>query len=84
MKRRSTAWKKYRQYQSDSNYKADKEIGNRVNCMVKTDQAEDSKKLIQSFKGNLKKCYGYMRRIRSRPVGNGELIEEEKWRTKTE
>ena len=61
------------QCQSDSNYKANKEIRNRVNCMVKTDQAKNRKKLIQSFKGNLKKVYGYMKRVQSRPVGIGEL-----------
>jgi len=41
--------------------------------MVKMEQAMKRKKLIQTFKGNLKKFYGYMRQLQSRPIGIGDL-----------
>ena len=51
MKQRSTAWRKYRQFQSATNYEEYRRIRNKVNEMVKADERVYRKKLLNGFKG---------------------------------
>ena len=50
MKDRATAWKKYRSYQSEQNYREYKVIRNEVNKLVRTDQMVYQKKLLNKRK----------------------------------
>jgi hypothetical protein len=68
MKRRAEAWKRYQEYPSDTNIAKYKKIKNKVNYMVRKDKTIHQGNLIQSFKGNDKLCYGYMRKMQTRPV----------------
>ena len=63
--RRNTAWRKYRQLKTDANYATYKRLRNETNRKVKADQLVYRKKILKSFKGNPKKFYGYMRRVKT-------------------
>jgi hypothetical protein len=84
MKRRAEAWKRYQTYPSDTNFTEYKKIRNKVNYMVRKDKAIHQGNLIQSFKGNDKLFYGYMRKTQTRPVKVTALKNEKSEFTKTD
>jgi len=65
IKKRDEAWKKYIQFKSTANFEQYKSIRNIVNSMVRADGAAYRKSLLQGFKSNPKKFYGYMRNLRT-------------------
>ena len=65
MSRRNTAWKKYRELKTEANYTKYERLRNETNRKVKADQLAYRKKILKSFKGNPKKFYGYMRKIKT-------------------
>lgn len=83
MKNRAEVWKKYQEYPSNVNYDKYKTIRNKVNCMVRRDKAIYQRNLIESFKGNDKLFYGYMRRVQTRPVKVAALKNEKGEFTRT-
>jgi len=58
MKRRSKAWKKYRQFPSGKNFQEYKRIRNEVNDMVRSDEDAYRKRILSGFKNSPKRFYG--------------------------
>ena len=80
MKWRNKQWKKYRLYPSVKNYEIYRKARNTVNSLVKEDRLRHQHRVIQSFKGNPKKFYAYMRQaqtvkseVTQLEYGDGEL-----------
>ena len=65
MKERNKAWKTYRQYPSGRNFEAYRSIRNVVNSLVRKDEDNHRKMMLQSFKGKPKCFYGYMRSLQT-------------------
>jgi len=63
IKKRDAAWRKYIQFKSTAKFDRYKSIRNTVNSMVRADGVAYRKSLLQGFKGNPKKFYGYMRNL---------------------
>jgi len=62
IKKREKAWTRYKAVGSDDSWQTYKTIRNRVTRLIRIDKEEYQKKLIQGFKDNPKRFYGYMRR----------------------
>jgi hypothetical protein len=82
IKDRNSAWGTFRNYRSQKNYERYRKLRNSANTMVRTDHSTHRKQLIQSFKGNPKKFYGYVRslqavkeKVRQLAKKNGDLTE---------
>jgi len=65
MKERDKAWKTYHQYPSGKNFEAYRSIINVVNLLVRKDEDNHRKMMLQSFKGKLKCFCGYMRSLQT-------------------
>ena len=65
MKKRSQAWKRYRQFPSGKNYQEYKKIRNDVNEMVRADEDAYRKRILSGFKDSPKRFYGYMRKLQT-------------------
>ena len=65
MKWRNKQWKKYRLYPTAKNYDMYKKARNSVNSLVREDRSIHQYKVIQSFKGNPRKFYAYMRKAQT-------------------
>ena len=58
---RSEAWRKYRQYRSGRNFGRYKQLRNEVNRAIRQEEDQRRKRILQGFKCNPKRFYGYMR-----------------------
>jgi len=65
MKERKKAWTKYQQFKSGRNYEEYKKVRNEVNSMIRNDEDQNRKRILQGFKGKPKKFYGYMRSLQT-------------------
>lgn len=65
IKKRNKAWNKYRTTNSDSDYKAYKELRNKVVKFIRRDKTDYQRKLIQNFKHRPKQFYGYINKMRT-------------------
>ena len=65
IKKRNSAWNKYKKVSSDENYKRYKELRNKVVKLIRSDKSEYQRNLIRGFQHNPKRFYGYMRRMRT-------------------
>ena len=65
MKKRSKAWRKYRQFPSGKNFQEYKKIRNEVNEMVRSDEDAHRKRILSGFKNSPKRFYGYMRKMQT-------------------
>lgn len=63
--KRNKAWKSYRDKKTEVSYTEYKKLRNEANRRIKADRASYRKKVLKSFKGNPKKFYGYMRRMKT-------------------
>ena len=63
--KRNKAWRKFNDLKTESNYSIYKKLRNEANKRVKIDQSVYRKKILRSFKGNHKKFYGYMRKLKT-------------------
>ena len=61
--RRSEKKSEYKNQPSDINYYSYKVVRNQVNKLVRIYQDSYWKKLIQNFKGNEKRCYGFVQNL---------------------
>jgi len=84
MSRRNVAWKKYRELKTKANYTKYKRLRNETNRKVKADQMAYRKKILKSFKGIPKKCYGYMRRVKTVKEKVHQVMNENGQLTNTE
>ena len=84
MSRRNVAWKKYRELKTEANYTKYKRLRNETNRKVKADQMAYRKKILKSFKGNPKKFYGYMRRVKTVKEKVHQVMNENGQLTNTE
>lgn len=65
MRLRNAAWRDYRANTCKSKYRIYTQIRNRANKMVHSDKEAFNQKILDSFKGNPKKFYGYMRSLKT-------------------
>lgn len=65
IKDRGKAWQKYRQNRSGKNFENYKRIRNEVNSKIRQEEDYQRKRILQGFKGNQKRFYGYMRNMQS-------------------
>jgi hypothetical protein len=68
IRKRGEAWKEYREQPSDINYEKYKDIRNTVTSLVRRDHNLHQRKLIENFKGNNKRFYGYVRNLQTIPA----------------
>jgi len=64
-KYRENAWKKYCQNRSGTNFESYKRIRNEVNSKIRQEEDSKRKRILQGFKGNPKRFYGYMRNVQT-------------------
>ena len=65
IKKRNSAWNKYKKDNSDVNYKQYKDLRNKVVKFIRRDKSDYQHNLIKGFQHNPKRFYGYMRRTRT-------------------
>lgn len=65
MKKRADAWREYRDHPCKTRYKEYTVIRNRVNRMVHADKENYNQTTLDSFKGNPKRFYGYIRNLKT-------------------
>ena len=76
MKDRGKAWFRYKNLATEKSYNEYKRIRNEVNTLVRNDHDSYQISLINNFKGNKKRFYGYMRRLQTNPSGIAQLRNE--------
>jgi Reverse transcriptase (RNA-dependent DNA polymerase)/Endonuclease-reverse transcriptase len=77
MKERNTAWKKYRQFKSGKNFEEYRSLRNEVTTKIRNDEDHNRKLLLQGFKGNPKRFYGYMRGMQTVKENVASLSKED-------
>ena len=65
LKRRESAWRRYKKVCSTSNYEEYKALRNKVCSAIQKDKANFQLQLVKSFKGNPKRFYGYVRSMQT-------------------
>jgi len=65
IKKREKAWRRYKSFDSEVNYKKFKVLRNRVVKLIKRDKTAYQKKLFKQFRSNPKRFYGYFRRMQT-------------------
>ena len=65
LKKRDRLWKKYKEFNCESNYKAYKAVRNRVVKLIRQDKATHQRKLARQFRSNPKRFYTYVRRMQT-------------------
>jgi len=65
IKDRGKAWQKYCQNSSGKNFENYKRLRNEVNSKIRQEEECTRKRILQGFKGNPKRFYGYMRNKQS-------------------
>ena len=63
IRQRNEAWKRFKRYESLKNYECYRKIRNEVVDKIRLDKLQYQDKLVNSFKGNPKKFYAYIRRM---------------------
>ena len=84
MKGRSKLWKRYQQTKTEEDYEDYRRLRNKVNNMVRKDQENYRRNLIESFKDRPKKFYGYMRNLQTCRVNVSQLSRKDGTRTSTD